>query len=281
MTSRKNVAIRRDGVLAYAHPMNRAVLLVLANLALMGCGKKAGPGNVPFEQRKDCSSEKDCTDGENTWCMKSGDASTGKCYPQPREGRPLAVDGELHVAPLAGEGSGELARLRAAAQDEHASVAAFARTIAELMALGAPLSLLAETQLAMSDEIRHTERTLDVIEQLTGERPAFGALPEATAPLARGEAGFFRDVLIGGAIGETLAAAAAQARLDARPSDLDEMILADESRHAALAFKTLRWLSARNPSLIAIVTEERAKLAAVDSATDRLLAPLFETAFSA
>ena len=254
--------------------MNRAVLLILANLALVGCGKKTGAGNPPPEAYKDCTGPADCTGGENTWCMKIGDAGTGKCYPQPREGRPLTVDGEIHVAPF--DRAVDATRLHRAAQDEHASIAAFARTVAELMALGAPTWLLAETQTAMGDEIRHTERTLAALEELTGERPVLGRLEAATRPLARSVEDFFRDVLRGGAVGETLAAAAADRRHAEHPNALDEMIFHDESRHAALAFKTLRWLVEQKPDLRRLVAEERD---ALDLETRTLVSPLFEAAF--
>lgn len=272
--------------------MNRAIVLVLAQLALAGCGKKSTLD--PPGAHRDCASSKDCDDGRNTWCMKVGDASTGKCYPEPREGRPLAIDGTVHVAPFVpragakgAPAGGELARLRAAAQDEHASIAAFARTIAELMALGAPLWLLAETREALGDEIRHTERTLAVLERLTGERPTLGRLEAATRPVARSVEELFRDVLRGGAVGETLAATTAELRRSrgtydvacdealAELAELDEMIVVDESRHAALAFKTLRWLSEQAPHLRAIVDEEWRDL---DPSAQTLLAPLFEAA---
>jgi hypothetical protein len=165
------------------------------------------------------------------------------------------VDGRDHFAEYTrpsepAPSDDEIATLRQAAREEHASIAAFARTIAELMALGAPTWLLAETQRAMGDEIRHTERTLELLERLTGERPELGPLPAAVAPLARSTEEFFRDVLRGGAIGETLAAEDAERRrLATNDPELRayyDMIVIDEARHAALAVKTLRWLTSRS-----------------------------------
>jgi len=172
--------------------------------------------------------------------------------------------------------SDDIEALVSAARDEHASIAAFARTIAELMALGAPLSLVHETQAALGDEIRHTTMTLALLERLTGEPRSLGALPAATLPLQREVNDFFRDVLRGGAVGETLAAADADARAE-RASEPElrayyAAIANDEARHAALAFKTLRWLLAAQPFLAAALSEERAQLSSEERT---LTAPLF------
>lgn len=207
----------------------------------------------PPPPRQTCRTSKDC----GGWgCVIQPGKKVGTCAPRVIRGRPLVVDGHEHVASYmhltnATVTSEEIARLRDGAREEHASIAAFARTIAELMALGAPTWLLSETQAAMGDEIRHTVRTLDMLERLTGERPELGPLPAAVAPLARPAAHLFHDVLHGGAIGETQAAEEAEAcRLastDPELRDFYDMIVVDESRHAALAIKTLRWLAGVMP----------------------------------
>ena len=216
---------------------------------------------APRPPGKACRSNKDCS-GSSSVCTIPSGRKVGTCLTvNVVRGRPLVVDGRGHLAEYthkadasssmtgaAGVTDEELAALHAGAREEHASIAAFARTIAELMALGAPTWLLAETQRAMGDEIEHTKRTLDLLERLTGERPVLGPLPAATAPLARSREDLFRDVLRGGAIGETLAAEDAERRrLAANDEELRayyDMIVVDEARHAALAVKTLRWLAA-------------------------------------
>jgi len=253
----------------------RVVMLVLANLGL-GCGKDAAPPPVdpplvvgtgsasgtpvatatatiaspttsalPVGR---CKTNADCANNE--YC------NDGVCEHRPTRGRPLVVDGIAHVAPHSA-----VHDLLDAAHEEHASIAAFARTIAELMALGAPTWLLRETQEALADEIRHTEVSLALVEKLTSKKHVIAALPAATAPLARSTEDFFRDVLRGGAIGETLAAAKAHEQKDATGDDelraFYEMIVVDESRHAALAFKTLRWLMAEQPELARVFAEEQ------------------------
>jgi hypothetical protein len=196
-------------------------------------------------------------------------------------GRPLVADGAVHLAPYASApaiSSAELAALLDAAREEHASIAAFARTLCELMALGAPAWLLSETQTALADEIRHTEGTLDLVERATGERPRLGPLEASVAPLRRGPRAaedLFRDVFRGGAVGETLAAARAE---ELRASATDEALRAfydglvrDESRHAALALKTLRWLLELDPSLVPVLAQERARFEGSEPAHVRAL----------
>jgi hypothetical protein len=196
-------------------------------------------------------------------------------------GRPLMVDGSARVASFAHAPrvtSSELEALMRAAREEHASVAAFARTVCELMALGAPPSLLTETQAALGDEIRHTEMTLDLIASATGERPVLGRLPAAVASLRSGDDAakeLFVDVFRGGVIGETLAAAHAESQRESSTTDALRSfygtIMEDEARHAALALKTAQWLLAEVPSLASTLAEESRALAVSGSFEARTL----------
>jgi hypothetical protein len=183
-------------------------------------------------------------------------------------GRPLFVDGAARVAlpderrdwttdldlrslaldPEAGEVW--LAR----AQAEHASIAAFARTILQLLALGASADLLSATQRALADEIRHAQTCFAVASLLLGRSVGPAELPLAAAPIDGGIEMLADDVLIGGCLGETGAAVRLrrEARLSTSPSlrAILERIADDEMEHAALAFRTIRWL-ATNPSTAA------------------------------
>jgi len=183
-------------------------------------------------------------------------------------GRPLIVDGASHVAraidldaaPDRSEAAIALGqRLRADALAEHASIAAFARTICQLVALGAPAILLEKTQRALADEIAHTNDMLAWCERM-GAPLLPGALPEAVAPFpsfgdARGIAtALLHDVIEGGCIGETLAAHDLATRaLDLGIPEELRAVLArtaeDEARHAALAFETARWIVTVRPNL--------------------------------
>lgn len=215
---------------------------------------------------KDCTPYEHCQVGH---CVKDEHYELG---------RPLVVGGVTHVAAYAGSpiSTRDAEALMDAAREEHASIAAFARTVCELMALGAPTWLLSETQTALADEIRHTELTLDAIERMTGERLVVGALPAAAAPLRSGPeaaAELFRDVFRGGVVGETMAAAHADQHRESTHDDalraLYDTICVDEARHAALAFKTLRWLLGERPDLSAVLEDEKARFLAAASFEER------------
>jgi hypothetical protein len=217
------------------------------------------------------------------------DGPIGRCETRGLLGRPLFVDGSPQVADchfngrvysrLAdAESKSVIEELLTSAREEHASIAAFARTISELMALGAPSWLLSQTQEALADEIHHTELTLDLIERLTGARPVLGRLAAAVAPLRSGEhaaAELLRDVFRGGAVGETLAAARAERlRIESTQPEYRvfyDVLVLDESRHAALAFQTIGWLLTENPSLARVLDEELLRFRAQYSGEERKL----------
>lgn len=179
------------------------------------------------------------------------------------KGRPLVVDDRTRVAELrAGADWGsarpvhDLPEVAAhwleAGLEEHASVASFARFALELVAVGAPPELLADTAAAMRDEVRHAELAFGLAQR-------FGAEPQQPGSLDAGPARgtTLRDVVVAtvreGCIGETLAAAEAELAA-ARATDsvvaraLAE-IAADEARHAALAWRVVQWALSLDPSL--------------------------------
>ncbi len=228
--------------------------------------------------RGPCKTDNDC--GEHYYC------SEGECHVQ-NLGRPLTVDGAAHVA-ASRPGRGwhgdalpdatgtDLSSLRAAAFEEHASIAAFSRTMCELLSLGAPAWLVGETQRALADEIEHARSTFAVLASL-------GAAPDEPGPLAAAVAPFgtteelLRDVFWGGCVGETRAAHRAHALADqaSTPSmrAFYTKIAQDESRHAALAFRTARWLIDARPHLRAVLDGE---LGEFDRAPVALIAPLLD-----
>lgn len=227
-----------------------------------------------------CQTDTDCE--ANLHCRLGFDGSkfskTGTCAKEAPiyEGRPLLVDGEARVAtlgsPKAGV-SGWTAYFARAAAEEHASVAAFARTLCQLMALGAPLDLLARTQRALADEIEHTRGCLAWLQRAGGQEDALGVLPEAVAEIPGANHGLdalaqalLVDVIHGGCVGETLAAEAmleraAQAQ-EAELAEWLERVADDEARHAALAFETVAWLVTQRPALKPVVLSELASLPA-------------------
>jgi hypothetical protein len=130
------------------------------------------------------------------------------------------------------------------ARMEHASIASFARATLSLLTLGAPPALLAETQRAALDEVRHAERCFALAARYDhcplGPAPFDLAL---AAPLDL--AAFALDTLRGGCVGESVAAVTAAAQRDVASDPLARealaMIADDEAAHASLAWRTLAW----------------------------------------
>ena len=247
-------------------------------------------GKDPSKIGKTCRTEADCGGYYCALGFNGANFSkTGTCQAQVPiyEGRPLVVSGEARVAAAIGLGSDhpKLVRMRAAALEEHASIAAFARTLCELTALGAPTWLLGATARALADEVRHADDTFAWVERLGGGTWRPGPLPEAVAPLRAGPgaaADLYRDVFRGGAVGETLAAArAGQESVHGENADLRAFhagIAEDEARHAALAFRTLQWLGERFPELAVVRDEEIAAFRrSADGPSQVLLEPLLAT----
>lgn len=196
------------------------------------------------------------------------------------KGRPLIVDEQPRVASLvAGDawGAGGAAMVRPAvaahwleaALDEHASVASFARFALELVSVGAPADLLADTAAAMRDEVRHAELAFALARR-------FGADAFQPGPLHCGPARStsLEDVVVAtvheGCVGETLAAAhaelAAQRASDPVVASALKEIAADEARHAALAWRVVQWALSIDPSLREAVAEAFAASTALDMA---------------
>jgi hypothetical protein len=180
------------------------------------------------------------------------------------EGRPLIVEGELRAAPVRPRGdwigggaspSQVLdAATRAALADawaedarmEHASVAAFARLVLELLAHGAPAELIAGAQRALGDEIRHAEACFALASAYAGHPQGPGALAIdgalERAPTLRELA---VAAVVEGCVGETIAASIARvsaaSATDPAAREALAAIAEDESRHAAFSWRLVRW----------------------------------------
>jgi photosystem II stability/assembly factor-like uncharacterized protein len=182
-------------------------------------------------------------------------------------GRPWVIDGEPATAKLvrgarawsgevepAGELAPDLRELLVAAwardgQFEHASVASFARFVSELMHFGAPPELILASRMAIADELDHARRCFALASRYAGNSIGPGPLPLPRAGARAGErelVEFAMAVFEEGCINESVAAAeaaiAAAECSDAQVRETLERIAADEREHAALAWKTLRWL---------------------------------------
>jgi len=168
-------------------------------------------------------------------------------YDEPCLGRPF-LDGDRKVVAEAVAKDG----WAAAALEEHASIASFARATLELMAVGAPPDLIAGCQHAALDEIAHAQGCLAM-----AARHGCAVEPgpiEALAPRGGGLAAVARDTFLEGCVGETLGALQAANARDAA-QDPDERALLtriadDEARHAELAWKTVAWAVSKDPSIV-------------------------------
>jgi len=151
-----------------------------------------------------------------------------------------------------------------AAQLEHASIAAFARFLLELLAFGAPADLVRDTASAIEDERRHATQCF--------------ALASAYAGRAIGPAGLDVDGAVNspdlqrsvlcaireGCVGETVAALeAAELGASVRDPALRRTlsaIAADEKRHAELAWRFVIWACERQPAIRHVVSLELAAI---------------------
>lgn len=141
-----------------------------------------------------------------------------------------------------------------AGRAEHASIAAFSRFALQLMALGAPADLVAEATRAMADEIKHTRLCLGVASAAAGQEVGLG--PIDIGGSMDGEvipATVLVDTIREGCINETICAAQAQAAfgdsVDGEIRAALEGIAADEQRHSALAWRTVKWILSEHPHL--------------------------------
>lgn len=172
------------------------------------------------------------------------------------DGRPFVVNGVARTAEVV-QREDWSSRLPAQGRtpwvqrglDEHASIAAFAKFVLELLAVGAPAALVADATEAMRDEVEHARLCFGLAGAAVGPGPLSisGATPsddlEAIA----------HATLVEGAVGETLAAirAATEATRHPDPATVAvlEQIADDETRHAALAWRFIAWALERTPGM--------------------------------
>jgi hypothetical protein len=211
-----------------------------------------------------CRGRADCTPAAEN-CVPG---SSGRvCQGRPICGRPFLIDGEPRQASIVEYPAGWIAQVapsvaalspvsRAALADhwthnglmEHASVAAFARFTLELLALGAPASLVRAAQQALADEIAHAELCFGLVRVYAGRTIQPGPLTIQGALDRQSYADIVHRAIAEACIGETLAAVeAAEAREHASDPEVRAVlgrIAADEARHAELGFRFLRWVLA-------------------------------------
>ena len=228
-------------------PYSQACVLEAYNCGLIQGGEEIGCGPI--------------TTGEGACCyIVYGDCAVG---------RPFHVRGQARRAGLvrghrwrgvaqqqpetASLGASTRAALADAwgsyGQSEHASIASFARFGVQLLALGAPASLVRASVRAGVDERRHAALSFGLAGAYARRASDPGALETHACHEARGAVEIARDLAREGCVAETvswllLRGALGQARDPAVQASLAE-IVADEERHVLLAWEALAWMCRR------------------------------------
>lgn len=133
-----------------------------------------------------------------------------------------------------------------AAHDEHASIAAFAGLSLDLLAHGAPASLVAAAHEAALDEVRHARASYALASTYMGSEIGPDRLPIGDhLPIAKDLIELVEATVRGGCINETVAAILAANQRD-RAQDpavraVLEAIAEEEANHAELAFRVVVW----------------------------------------
>jgi hypothetical protein len=150
---------------------------------------------------------------------------------------------------------------------EHASIAAFARFTLQLMSLGAPASLIERATAAMVDETKHAKACFAIASAYAGAPRGPGRLAVERSLDESSLQEIVLNAIREGCVGETVAAIEArEAAEHASDPALRELLLViseDETRHAELAYRFVKWaLSQSGPELERAVRREFTKLTA-------------------
>lgn len=234
----------------------------------------------------ECFRNADCGAGgsgdEEMYCSLGENGRV--CEPVPVCGRPFLVEGHARTAapcltsdwalpqhPTRDELPRSLRRELAAHYTElglmeHASIAAFARFMLQLLALGAPAHLVEATERALADETVHARLCFGLASAYAGHDVGPGrlAMDGVFGESHDGPTAWLdvvRCAFAEACIGETLAVADADAALDAArdPAVREALarIRADEGRHAELGFRFVRWaLETASPEHRALALRE-------------------------
>ena len=177
------------------------------------------------------------------------------------DGRPFTVHRAHRRAPVqaAPAPSALVSAWTHIGRNEHAAVASFARLALQLLALGAPPALVQAAQRAAADEVHHAQLCFGIASTLGGSPVRPGPLDLHNAFPAPTLAHVLTDTIREGCITETLSAATAHAmhracRVPAIQAAL-QRIATDETRHAAFAWRLVRWGLTVDPTLRPLVRD--------------------------
>jgi hypothetical protein len=166
-------------------------------------------------------------------------------------------------------------RWTAAGRAAHASIAAAARFTLDLCALGAPADLVLAAQAAGADDARRAMTCFAMATAYGGAPVGPGALDVAGAVDARDATAIVTSVILESCVAETFAALEAFEAAERADDPCVKSILrataADETRHAELGWRFVRWAIARFPE--ARAAAEATLASASSAATDARAAP--------
>ena len=237
-----------------------------------------------------CGSDADCTGNSvGNLCRFDIEAKHFKCdFGGCAIGRPFLVEGEQRLAPVASRADWcelallpRLERLDAelsthvadrwtrVALMEHASIAAFARFSLQLLSLGAPPELVELATSAMADETKHAKACFAVASAYAGAPVGPGRLSVERSLNELSLREIVLTTIHEGCVGETVAAIeareAAEHTADPALRALLLVISDDETRHAELAFRFVKWALAQGD--LALEAAVRAEFALLSGET--------------
>ena len=129
---------------------------------------------------------------------------------------------------------------------EHSSIASFSRFTLQLMGVGAPADLILETQHAAADEVRHAQLAYKLASVYLGEEVGPGPLSLDQLKIDTDRLSVIKGLINEACFGETLGVAevkeAATHAVNPEVRQILEEIAHDETRHAALAWRSLQWI---------------------------------------
>ena len=202
-----------------------------------------------------CDNNDQCTLPGCTFNLDHWDCANAAC------GRPFMVEAQAVVAPLQARDDWRAVHAVPAidptlasrladhwskiGQLEHASVAAFAQFVLQLLAVGAPPTLVLAAQRALADEVEHARLCFGLASLYAGTGVGPGPLAISGAGMSTDLAALTDAVIREACIGETLAAfeareAAAQTEDPVVRATLMK-IAEDEARHAELGWQFVQW----------------------------------------
>ena len=183
---------------------------------------------------------------------------------------------------------------------EHASVASFAAFSIALMSNGAPSDLVEASLLAAMDEVRHAKASFDIASRLTGKDVSYGPLPPSSHEFNHNLTTLAMSVAKEGCVDETLSALEVTAEVklidsvlengagvSSKYSGIDSDVLtwirrelytiaSEESTHASLAWRTVRWVCSIDLDACNTVKHQVLNEAALQKAFERRFGSSFD-----